>query len=164
MSDDANVAIHPTALVVKKSVTVDVDRERAFEVFAATKWWNPDHHNGDLPFTSAVIEPKVGGRCYNTQEDGKEFDWGSVLVWEPPSRLVLAWQLNSEWTFDPSFVTELEVTFTAESSDRTRTLVELEHRNLERYGEAAEMMFAALDSDGGWGGSMQRFVKEAASS
>ena len=154
--NDANVAVHPTALVVRKSITVGVGQQRAFDVWTGAKWWNPDHHNGDLPLKFVVIEPKVGGRCYNVQTDDKEFDWGSVLAWEPPSRIVLAWQLNAQWTFDPGFVTELEVTFTAESSDRT--LVELEHRNLERYGDAAEAMFAALDSDGGWGGSMHRFA------
>lgn len=161
MSEDANVAMHPTALVVKKSVAVDVDRQRAFDVFTTEvgAWWNPDHHNGDLPLKDVIIEPKVGGRCFNLQEDGKEFDWGSVLEWEPPGRVVLAWQLTGEWQFDPNFVTEVEITFTAASPERT--IVDLEHRNLERYGEAREPVYASLDSDAGWGSTMRRFAAAA---
>ena len=84
MSDDSKVAMHPTATVVKKSVTVDVDQQRAFDVFTAgvNSWWQRDHHLGDLPMTDIIIEPKEGGRCYTTQEDGKQFEWAKVLPWD----------------------------------------------------------------------------------
>jgi hypothetical protein len=159
MSEDAKIGVHPTALVVKKSVRVDVDQARAFEVFTAgvTTWWQPDHHLGDMPFTACVIEPKDGGRCYTTQADGKQFEWAKVLVWEPPARVVIGWQLTAEWVYDPNFVTEVDVTFTAVGANQT--LVELEHRNLERYGDAAVAVVGALDSEGGWTGSMQRYAE-----
>jgi hypothetical protein len=35
-----------------------------------------------------------------------------VVVWEPPSRLVLAWQISGEWAYDADLWTEVEVTFT----------------------------------------------------
>jgi hypothetical protein len=40
----------------------------------------------------------------------------------------------------------------------------LEHRNLDRYAEAAQEIHAALDSDGGWGGSLASFAKATESS
>ena len=161
MSEDAKVAMHPTAAVVKKSVTVDVEQQRAFEVFTdgMNDWWPREHHIGDLPMTDIVIEPTLGGRCYTTQEDGKEFEWAKVLAWDPPSRVVIGWQLTAEWVYDPDFVTEVEVTFTAIGPKQT--LVELEHRDLERYGDARDAVATALDSEGGWTGSMQRFAAAA---
>jgi hypothetical protein len=54
------------------------------------------------------IAPEKGGagsdagRWYATHEDGSESDTGKVLVWEPPQRIILAWQINASWQFDPS--------------------------------------------------------------
>jgi uncharacterized protein YndB with AHSA1/START domain len=84
---------------------------------------------------------------------------GRVLAWEPPSRLILAWQITAAWQFDPSFLTEVEVTFTVLGPKRTR--VNLEHRNLERYGQAAESMRAPFDSEGGWSMTLASFAKAA---
>ncbi|HYZ90968.1 MAG TPA: SRPBCC family protein [Actinomycetota bacterium] len=155
MSD--NVAVHPTALVVHKEITVDVPVERAFEVFAAVDaWWIREHHNGPGELEEVVVEPREGGRCYNREVGGNEVEWGKVLAWEPPTRLVLGWQLNAQWTYEPDFVTEVEVTFAPESEQSTRVV--LEHRNLDRYGDAAQEIFESLDSDGGWGGSLASFA------
>ena len=82
-----------------------------------------------------------------------------VLVWERPHRLVLAWQLTSAWQYDPSFVTELEVTFTPDGANRT--LVTLEHRNLERFEDAAAKTKKALSSNDGWPLFLSRFTAEA---
>jgi hypothetical protein len=56
----------------------------------------------------------------------------------------------------------VEVTFTSTGLDAT--LVVLEHRNLDRYGEAAEAVHAMLDSDDGWGSSVANFSKAVRSS
>jgi len=96
----------------------------------------------------AVIEPRAGGRWYEKGEDGSECEWGKVLVWEPPVRVVLGWQLNPQFKFDPGVVTEVEVRFIAEAPGVT--LVELEHRNLERFGEQAEALREKVGSPRGW--------------
>jgi uncharacterized protein YndB with AHSA1/START domain len=159
--NDANVAVHPTALKVRKEVTVEAPLEHAFGVFTdgIDTWWVREHHAGPGELKRVVLEPREGGRCYNVETDGNEVDWGKVLAWEPPGRLVLGWQLTAEWQYDPEFLTEVEVTFTA--TEGGATLVVLEHRNLDRYAEAAQEVHAALDSDGGWGGSMASFAKAA---
>lgn len=102
-----------------------------------------------------VIEPRVGGRWYEVGVDGSECDWGRVLAYEPPHRIVLAWQLDAQWRYDPELVTEVEVRFSAVEGG---TLVELEHRNLERYGAAAEQVRSAIDSDGGWPRELRLFA------
>lgn len=56
---------------------------------------------------------------------------GTVLEWEPPRRLVLAWKPN----LADNPPTELQVTF---SPDGDSTRVELEHRGWERLGALAQ--------------------------
>ncbi len=163
-ADDANVAVHPTALKVHKEITVQAEPARAFEIFTAEvdSWWNREHHNGPGELDRVVIEPHEGGRCYNRDAGGDEYDWGRVLAWEPPNRLLLAWKLNAQWTYDPDFETEVELIFTPVGAEETRVV--LEHRNLDRYGAVQEEMHAALDSEGGWGGSIARYAEFVRSS
>jgi hypothetical protein len=54
------------------------------------------------------------------QGAGSECNWGKVLVWNPPAKLVLAWQINAEWQYDPSLVREVEVNFIEEGSKLTQ--------------------------------------------
>ena len=108
-----------------------------------------EHHIGESPLTRAVLEPGPGGRWYAVSEDGSDCNTGKVLVWEPPRRLVLAWQITAQWKFDPSFSTEVEVNFIPEGGKRTR--VELEHRNLDRYGAEAVELRKGMDAPEGWG-------------
>jgi hypothetical protein len=49
----------------------------------------------------------------------------------------------------------LEIRFIAEG---TMTRVELEHRNLERFGARADEIRAILDSVDGWGAAVAGFV------
>jgi uncharacterized protein YndB with AHSA1/START domain len=147
---------------VRKSVVVATSAERAFRLFTdgIDRWWPRGHHIGTSPLKRAVIEPRAGGRWYAVSEDGSECDTGKVLSWEPPRRLLLAWQINSQWKYDPQFLTEVEVTFTPEGPKRTR--VELEHRNLERFGLDAAELRKSIDSSGGWGELLETFARTAA--
>jgi uncharacterized protein YndB with AHSA1/START domain len=146
---------------VIKQFVVEASQERAFQVFTdgIDRWWPRAHHIGKSPLKRAVIEPKKGGRWYAICEDDTECDTGKVLVWDPPGRLVLSWQLTAKWEFDPSFVTEIEVKFTAEGPKRT--LVHFEHRNLERYGEAAPDLRKSIAAKEGWGDTLDAFKRAA---
>jgi uncharacterized protein YndB with AHSA1/START domain len=151
-----NVTVVPA---VRQSISVDVPVERAFDVFTRgfASWWPLDsHHIGQKDATDAVMEPRVGGRWFERAADGTECEWGRVLAWEPPHRVVLGWQLSADWVYDPdpAHGTEIEVTFTADG-DGTR--VELEHRNLDRYGDRAEEVRTAVSSEGGWPGLLALF-------
>ena len=147
---------------VRKTITVKTSAERAFQVFTHgfDTWWPRSHSIGASPLKKAIIETKAGGRCYQESMDGSECDWGKVLVWEPPSRIVLTWQLNGRFEIDPNLHTEVEVNFIADG-DHTR--IELEHRYLERAGDTAQMMRNAIDSPGGWSDLLKSFADAAAS-
>ena len=146
---------------VRKEVTVATTPARAFEVFTdgIDQWWPREHHIGKSPLRREVLEPGVGGRWYGVSDDGTECEVGKVLRWEPPARLVLAWQIGADWKHDDALLTEVEVRFVALGPALTR--VELEHRLLDRYGAAAEGLRGAFDSEGGWTGILRSFAERA---
>jgi hypothetical protein len=150
------VAVAP----VRKSIRVTATPERAFDVFTRgmNRWWNKQYSINKSPIKDIVVEPRVGGRWFEHGEDGSECQWGKVLSWQPPGRLLLAWQITPQWTFEPDLVTEVELHFTA---DAQGTLVELEHR-VDGYGPAAEDMFKQFDSPDDWMGLLVSFAEVAA--
>lgn len=146
---------------VRKSVLVRAPQEVAWRVFTQKlgSWWPlATHKIGAAKAVDAVIEPHVGGRWFERGDDGSTCDWGRVLAWEPTSRLVLSWDINADWSADPSIGTEVEIRFIAEGK---QTRVELEHRKLDRYGARAAEMHGQFDSTGGWAGLLQAFVANA---
>ena len=133
---------------------------RAFEVFTSGlgRWWPRDHGIGKKPMKSAVMETKLGGCWFELAEDGTQTNVGRIIVWEPPSRFVMTWDINSEWKPDAVINSEVEVRFVSDGADATR--VELEHRKFERMGpQAGEKMRKSVD--GGWPGMLERFKAEA---
>lgn len=153
-----------TDVTVRKTIVVDVPQERAFAVFTDQigSWWPLETKSiGSAKAQTATIEPHPGGRWFERGIDGSECDWGRVLAYEPPERVVLNWQISADWRYDPQINTEVEVRFSAESEERTR--VELEHRGLrEAYGEQAEQMQGIFDSPMGWGDILERYAKQVA--
>lgn len=146
---------------VRKQVLVNASQKRAFDVFTKgmSRWWPPTHSILKSPLKEYVVEPKEGGRWYAVGEDGSSAQTGYVIEWQPPQRLVLAWQLGADWQFDPALITEVEVRFIAESTQSTR--VELEHRRLERMGDKAAKVRSMIDAPGGWGILLDAFKKSA---
>lgn len=146
---------------VRKSLFVDAPQNHAFEIFTSGmgRWWPKSHKLGEAELDRQIIEPTEGGRWYQLNVDGSECAIGNVAAWEPPARVLLIWQLNAQWTFDPELMTEVEVRFTPEGSG---TRVDLEHRNLERLGDTAEGFREAIDAPGGWSGLLELYAEEAA--
>jgi uncharacterized protein YndB with AHSA1/START domain len=149
-----------TIAPVRKSVRVNASQGHAFEVFTSGlgRWWPRNATIGKAPMKAAVLEPRLGGRWYELGEDGSEADVGRILVWEPPRRFVVSWNINRHWQPDPAVSTEVEVRFVADGPDAT--LVELEHRKFEQMGaEAGASM--RKDVDGGWPRMLEHFKKAA---
>jgi uncharacterized protein YndB with AHSA1/START domain len=97
---------------VRKSMSVQAPPAIAWRVFTEkmSSWWPLGHYKiGTAKAVEAIIEPHVGGRWYERGEDGSTCDWGRVLVWEPDSRLVLTWDINADWQYDPKLNTEIEI-------------------------------------------------------
>ena len=113
--------------VVRKTVTVDCAVEEAFRIFTADalSWWPVDSHSIHQDVSAIVFEPHEGGEVYEISADGERGHWATVVEWEPPSRIVLAWNIRRAETVG----TEVEVQFRPEGEG---TRVELEHRGWER--------------------------------
>jgi uncharacterized protein YndB with AHSA1/START domain len=133
---------------------------RVFTERMGTWWPLATYKIGKASAVDAVIEPRVGGRWYERGDDGSTCDWGRVLVWEPPSRLVLSWDVSADWQYDPELKTEIEIRFIAAAEGGTR--VELEHRKLDRYGARRAEMRRVFDTEGDWGSLLAMFAARAA--
>jgi uncharacterized protein YndB with AHSA1/START domain len=147
MNDVAQQRIAPAA--IRKTLFVQAPIERAFDVFASRigDWWRKEHSIAkDTTQADVIIEPRAGGRWYEVGADGSEHQWGRVLAFERPRRLMLAWQLTREFRYDPEFETTVDVRFEAKDGG---TLIAFEHRDLERMG--ADAVDTLEGMDGGWG-------------
>ena len=148
---------------IRKVISVAAPQAIAWRVFTAgmSSWWPLAHYKiGRANAVAAVVEPFAGGRWYERGDDGSTCDWGKVLAWEPPSRLLLTWDIGADWKHDPELGTELEIRFVVEAENRTR--VELEHRRLDRYGARRDEMRNIFDKSGDWGRLLVRFAEVAA--
>lgn len=145
-----------TIAPIRRTVQVRCAPARAFALFTSriSDWWPKGKTVGKSPHVAIVIEPRAEGRWFERDADGVETQWGKVLAWEPPTRLLLAWQLDSGFAYDPGLVTEVELTFAALAGGGTQ--VALEHRDLERFGAEAERVAGLLG--GGWPGRLDQFA------
>jgi uncharacterized protein YndB with AHSA1/START domain len=141
---------------VRKSIRVKASQAHAFEVFTEglDRWWPRKASIGTAAMKAVAIEPRLGGRWYETGVDGSQCDIGKVLLWDPPNRFVVSWDLDSHWKPDTTVGSEVEVRFTAEGPDRT--LVELEHRKFGRMGiEGGAAARGKVEN--GWPGMLASF-------
>jgi uncharacterized protein YndB with AHSA1/START domain len=143
---------------VRQSVRVRRPIESAFQLFTRDigAWWPVEtHHVGDGQVASVVFEGRPGGRIYERDRDGLTADWGRVLAWEPPSRVVFTWEPTAA---SRGAATEVEVRFVAEDAGMTR--VEVEHRGWERLGDLVGAQ-ARASYNSGWPGVMRLFAQAA---
>ncbi len=114
---------------VRQSTTVRVDVDRTFEAFVRTigaGWPVEPLSIGKGRVREITVDPHLGGRVYETWDDGTTVVWGEVVVWQPPGRLVMS------WAHTPA-PTEVELAFRALGPGLTRVTVE--HRGWEQLTE-----------------------------
>lgn len=145
---------------VRKSVHVKVPIEHAFEVFTSglTRWWPTTHGIGKKPIAKVLMEPGLGGRWLEIAEDGTQTCAATIIVWDPPHRFVMLWQISAQWQPDAGMKSEVDVRFTADGPQATQ--VDLLHHKFETMGMEAGASMRG-DVDGGWPGLMALFVQEA---
>lgn len=131
-------------------IVVPVDPATAFGLYvrrpgrthpAAGQW-------GDR--VEIVYEPFDGGRWFERGADGSETDWGQVVHWDPPRRLVLAWMVGDTgeaWAYDPdpNHASRAEIAF---EPIWAGTRVRVIHTGFERHGGGAASIRRGVET--GW--------------
>lgn len=149
---------------IRQHILVEVPVERAFEVF--TRQFDrikPSEHNLlSVPIAETVFETRAGGAVYDRGVDGSECRWARVLAFEPPTRLVISWDISPAWTLEQDLdrTSEVEVRSVAQGPERTR--VELEHRHLDRHGDGWPAARDVLGGEQGWPVYLHGFAEAVA--
>jgi uncharacterized protein YndB with AHSA1/START domain len=145
---------------IRTSIVVEAPIERAFSVFTEDfgSFKPPEHNMLGVEIAETVFEPRVGGSVYDRGVDGSECRWARVLAYEPPSRVLLSWDISPHWQIETNLekTSEVEVRFIAETPQRTR--VELEHRQLQRHGDGWEGVREGVRGNEGWPLYLERFA------
>jgi uncharacterized protein YndB with AHSA1/START domain len=149
---------------IRTEVTVDAPQDRAFAVFTENfDQIKPREHNMlGVDIAESVFEPHPGGRVFDRGVDGSECQWGRVLAYDPPERIVFTWDINPRWQIESDLeqASEVEVRFIPDGDDRTR--VELEHRHLDRHGDGWEGLREGVAGDQGWPLYLARYAEQVA--
>lgn len=133
--------------------TIDVRRSAAdaFRLFTQeiSAWWPMKTHSrardaaGELT-VRVTIEPRVGGRIYETLNDGRELEWGEVAAYEPGKHFAMLWSMGRSREQS----TDVSVRFEPLSDQSCR--VTLTHENWERMGEEGPKLREGYNN--GWVG------------
>jgi uncharacterized protein YndB with AHSA1/START domain len=147
---------------ISHEISVRLAPPESFRLFTRGfgSWWPPEHTWSARVLQSITIEPFEGGHCIEEGPHGFRCDWGRVLVWSPPQRLVLAWHIgpHREPQPDPEKASTVEVLFRPDDNG-TRLL--LAHRDFRRHGRGASRYRKALGGERGWPWILGLFVYAA---
>lgn len=148
---------------IRQATLVRSDAAHTFHTFVRTigLWWPlQPFSSGKDRVRTVTFEPRLGGRVYETWDDGTTVVWGDVVGWDPPRRFTMT------WNYTPA-ATEVELTFDPLGPALTR--VSLEHRGWEALTEEQLAEDCALPGGylggayaTGWAFILARFADAAA--
>lgn len=140
---------------IVRSVSLRCSVEEAFDVWTHRihLWWPVARISLSRdPNTRVIMEGRVGGRLFERTKNGREHDWGRIIRWEPPRRIVYEWFLQA----DPTKASEIDVTFRGQE-DGTTTVV-VEHGRWEHAAEdVAEEHRRCVAAPEGWTGILDEY-------
>ncbi len=143
---------------VTVQVIVNIPRQAAFAAFTNGffDWWPRDYSYSGHLVEGLVIGDCEGAFCSEFGPDGFRIDFGRVLEWSPPDRLVISWAISPESRPepDPSKASEVTVEFSPEGET---TRVRLTHQKFERHGDGAGGYAEEMGSEMGWPHILERF-------
>jgi hypothetical protein len=121
---------------IVKSIDVRRSAGDAFRIFTEeiSTWWPMKTHSRARDAAGertvrVTVEPRLGGRIYETLNDGRELEWGEVSAYEPGALFAMNWTMGRP----KEQTTDVIVRFEPLGDQSCR--VTLTHENWERMGE-----------------------------
>lgn len=139
---------------VIRSAWVNRSPEDSFRIFTDEigAWWPLPTH-GVLGDRSAGVAFR-DGNLVEIAIDGNESLWGEVTAWDPPRRVTVAWHPGR----DVDSAGTVEVSF---EPDAGGTLVVIEHRGWERFGQDGVARRRSYVGPNAWGYVLDHFADGA---
>lgn len=142
---------------IRASEEIGLPPQAAFARFTGqfSSWWPAEFSWSQEVLADIGMQPREGGMLYEIGPHGFRLDWGRIIEWDPPSRLVFLWQITAqrEPQPNPEKASEVEVRFEP-AGEGTR--VSVEHRAWERHGDGAQEYRDGLA--GAWEYVLRRFA------
>ncbi|MBS1201205.1 MAG: hypothetical protein H6R27_1883 [Proteobacteria bacterium] len=129
---DNDLALEPIVL----TLDLDVTPAEAYERFTADfgRWWPTLTHSLSRDAaTRCALEPRLGGRVFETAPDGAEHLWGTVTDVEPGRSVAFTWHPGR----DAASAQQVALRFERAG---TCTRVTLTHGGWEALGEIAPIL------------------------
>jgi len=143
-------------------VTVQVPAAEAFRIYTERPAeWLPAEHTFIRAPRSVTMEPWAGGRFYERGADGAEVTRGTITEWAPPGRLAVTWRIGPGWqpAADDEHASVIVVEFSPAGPAATEVVLTYTH--LDRHGEMAPVIRAAIGGPGP-GDTLQRYAEVVA--
>jgi uncharacterized protein YndB with AHSA1/START domain len=150
---DAAPASGGTPEIVVTSRKVNVPREQAFAAFVDgfDAWWPRDHRAGGGAIT---VEPRYNGRVLESGDPT-----GTVLSFNRPEQIVIAWQIGPGGRREPTegSASRIDVRFAAVDANITEVVVV--HRDFPRHGDGWQGYRAEMGGKSGWQQIIEAYAK-----
>lgn len=162
--DAGGIAVGGSKELLHLTLPVDAPIDRAFAVFVDEfdSWWPRDYTWGKDQLKTIAIEPKMGGTCYEESPDGDRKTWGTVLAFDRPNHIVIAWQITADRAPEDSEATasRVDIRFSAKPDGGTDVLVV--HRDFFRHGDGWEKYREDMAGKKGWPYLIDLYAKAVA--
>lgn len=126
---------------VELEVHISADQQRVWNaiIHETPRWWRRDFNVGGES-ALMTIEPRVGGRMFEDWGNDRGALWGTVLLFDPPSRLELVAHLTPSFGGPATCIIQIAL-----RADRDQTVLSLSD---SFFGRADQGTVTSLS--GGW--------------
>lgn len=146
---------------VNRNFDVSASAKEAFETFVNhfSSWWPKEYTWSQDALTSIGITPKQNGLCYEKGPYNFRCDWGRVIEFEPPNKIIFTWQISPERVPvpDPEKASIVEIKF--DEKNAWNTVISFVHRDFSRHGKSGGHYREVMDSAQGWSYILHQYEK-----
>ncbi|MFT3791240.1 MAG: SRPBCC family protein [Rudaea sp.] len=148
---------------VISEVTVPLSLNDAFELFTTQfgRWWPRDYSYSREVLDTIVLGNGQGQWCYERGPHGFRCDWGRIIEWAAPAKLVFTWQVGPKSIPQPNPNNASLVTVRLAERSAGQTIVTVEHSDFAKHGEGAVQYRDEMASEYGWSFILQQYVAAA---